>query len=260
MGLMLNSLARFWDKGTPQKVAVVGASIGASLICACVGSVVLVSALPGSGRTSTPVGALMTSTSTIQGADTPTLIVDTPTTIETSPTIIRPTATPQPGAAVLGAPGAAFIAKLGQPNGHSTSTTLHFQTYSGSNVDGLIVSLGLNNGTPLRAYEVLASAPPSHLWSMSAARPICEQYRPTDSSLVQKVNVLDSSSALLGEDDVYRSAILASEFPAGAFLDANNNVTAPGTFDIFYLYETPNDTSRIDSCSLDLGSSQTKAP
>ena len=160
----------------------------------------------------------------------------------------------------MGATGAAFITKFGQPNDHSTSTTLHFARYSGSNVDGLIVSLGLNTGSPLRAYEVLASAPPSQQWNMSAARPICQQYRPTDSASVKEVDVRGSSIELLGEDDVYSSATLASEFPASVFLDANNNATTPGTFDIFYLYETPNDASHIDSCSLDLGSSQTTSP
>jgi hypothetical protein len=72
------------------------------------------------------------------------------------------------------------------------------------------------------------------------------------------ISVINSSGAVIGEDDIYTSATLATQFNASAFTDANGDTVAAGTFDVFYLYRT-NDPSRIDSCSLFIGSLQTVA-
>jgi hypothetical protein len=160
----------------------------------------------------------------------------------------------------LGGTPADFIAKYGQPNDHSDSSSLHFSRYPGSNVDALIVKFVTVGPGAGHADAVLGQAsdqPPDQGWSMATARATCAAYRPPDSKAGKSVHVVDSAGAVVGEDDIYTSATLATQFDASAFTDADSNTVAAGTFDVFYLFKTgsPGD---IDSCSLFLGSVQTQ--
>jgi len=152
------------------------------------------------------------------------------------------------GPAVLGGTRDDFITKYGQPNDHSDGASLHFNRYPGSNIDALIVTFGPSSGGgPVRADDV------------SAQTSDRAHYRPADSKAGKTVSVADGSGAVVGEDDIYTSATLAPQFDASAFTDADGNTVAAGTFDVFYLYRTTNDPGHIDSCSLIIGSEQTKA-
>ncbi len=80
---------------------------------------------------------------------------------------LAPTPTPKPqptsGPAILGGDLGAFVAKYGQPNDHSTPSggLYHFQRYSGSNLDFLIVQTDAADGGVYaqRAEGVTAQAP-----------------------------------------------------------------------------------------------------
>jgi len=112
-------------------------------------------------------------------------------------------------------------------------------------------------GGPFRADDVLAQASDQD-WSMTTARTTCAPYLPADGKAGKKVTVSDGAGAVVGEDDLYTSATLATQFDASAFTDADSNAVATGTFDVFYRYKTSTDPSHIDSCSLIIGTEQTK--
>jgi len=182
--------------------------------------------------------------------------------------LVPATATAMPGAAgpvVLGGTVAAFIATYGRPNNHRSRAILHFNRYPGSNIDALsVVVVTFGTIGPDRAGAVFVAAnvsdqAPDQGWSMATARSACAPYLPRDSKAGKKVPVVTGAGAVLGEDDFYTSATLASQFPASEFTDADGNAVAAGTFDVFYYYERRNDPSRVGFCSLGTGSAQAKA-
>jgi hypothetical protein len=158
--------------------------------------------------------------------------------------------------AILGATQSAFIATYGPPNDHSVGSSLAFNRYPNTDVDALVITLLPARSGPDRAGEMVAHAAPDQPWSLDTAHSTCERYRLADATAAQaaqQASVRDGSGAVLGEEDVYVSATLASLFPAAAFLGAHGEPVPAGTFDILYLYTSPNEASRIDYCSLAIG-------
>jgi len=173
-----------------------------------------------------------------------------------------PTATPV-GAAILGATEASFIAKYGQPTNHPISgdpnPLLGFGSHPDNTDAPLLVYFGFGSN-PVRAHDILASSAPGQSWSMAEARAMCEPFLPPDSVVKQHVIVLSSTTgAVAGEDTIYTSQFVSQWFDPNSYLDANSHQVAVGTFDLGYLYVTPNDASRSDGCGLNLGTTQTTA-
>jgi hypothetical protein len=213
----------------------------ALLVLGCVGIVAIAS-------TATQTGTQPQATSTTAvNTPAPTTALSTPTT---NPT---PTSKPQPavGPAVLGAPLDAFIAKLGPPNDHSSTSMPHFKRRGNSNVDQVILLQGEDNQ---RVSGVTISACTSSDWTMSAASAACAPYLPSDAVFKRSVYVT-ASPAL---DKIYYSSSIAHEFDPGDFTDANGNTVKPGLFDVNYLYVSSSDTTHIDDCDILLGTQQTQ--
>jgi hypothetical protein len=166
---------------------------------------------------------------------------------------------PANGAAVLGGTAAAFSARYGQPNAHSDPAAgeLHFQRYGDSQTDFLVVQLDLFDGTALaqQVYSVTAQAPPQQPWNLSMAQTTCQAFAPADATTI-KVIPISSTQGIVGVDALYRSPTLARTFPASRFSDAVGNPVTPGTFDVLYRYAAANDSNRIDSCTIELGTQQ----
>jgi hypothetical protein len=215
-------------------------------------------------------GATPSPTATTQASPT-TPPIETPTTppnaTPTTPPSATPTETPvetpsNAGPAVLGGTQDAFIARFGQPNDASTPAggQLHFQRFSGTTTDFLIVQLDTFDGAAFsqRAFAITVNAPPGQPWSMETARSTCGQFLPSDASQTKQVDIT-TTQGTVGTVLDYKSATLASTFPAQAFVDISHNLVAPGSFDVFFHFTTPNDTSRIDSCELQVGLQQTPA-
>jgi hypothetical protein len=145
---------------------------------------------------------------------------------------------------------------FGQPNDHSSSSQPHLARCGNSNVDKLLlsqVSLGSAAG-PITS--ILYASCTS--WTISLAESSCSTFFPADAVYQKSVKIVDSSGNLSSFDKIYYSATLAHEFAADNFTDANQNQVKPGLFDANYLYVSANDTSHIDSCTIQLGTQQTK--
>ena len=157
---------------------------------------------------------------------------------------------------ILGVDIGTFTAKYGQPNDHSTISTgsYHFQRYSSSNIDFLIIQTDLVGGGiyTKRVEWVTANASDTgDGWSPQQADTICTQFFPSDAVYKQEVPISGSS----GYDKIYYSASLASLFPASAFTDASQNQVKAGMFDAEYLTQSASD-SNINSCSIMIGTQQ----
>ena len=81
---------------------------------------------------------------------------------------------------------------------------------------------------------------------------------PSDAVFQKRVDIAGSASQLGSFDMIYFSTTLAKKFTADQFTDVNGNAVKPGLFDINYLYNDNNDFSHINSCSIQLGTQQTK--
>lgn len=165
---------------------------------------------------------------------------------------------------MLGAAGSAFIAAYGALTNQSDQATgdLHFHQYPGVALDFLIVDLGVHYGfTPggQDAASIIVAAPPGQPWSPSAAQTTCASFFPSDVQLLKQVKrvTVTQDGSTIGEDDIYRSATLATTFPASAFVDFNQNPVQAGSFDVQYLYTKNNNSNAIDSCELLVGTQQT---
>ena len=160
-----------------------------------------------------------------------------------SPTQTRTVSNPTSGQAVLGGDLAAFVARYGRPNDHSTpaSGLYHFQSYPGSNLDSLAVTTDLTDGGVYagRAESVTVQAPAA-----------CAAFFPRDAVYKQQIALAD------GYDRIYYAASLAQLFPASAFADFNGKQVQPGLFDVQYVYRPG--TKMIASCNLLIGTQQTQ--
>ncbi len=144
------------------------------------------------------------------------------------------------------------MAKYGQPNDHSTPSggLYHFQRYSGSNLDFLIVQTDAADGAVYaqRAEGVTAQAPDAG-WNQQEASVACAAFLPRDAVYKRQVGLTN------GYDKIYFSASVAKLFPASAFTDASNNQVQTGLFDAQYLYKSG---TTIDSCDILIGTEQTQ--
>ena len=170
----------------------------------------------------------------------------------------------QSGAAVLGGPGQAFIAKYGPLTSQSNATQgdLHFKQYPGVAADFLIVQTGKYVAIApgdTDAYSIAVAPPPDQDWTATAAKQTCAAFMPADAHSVKQVVTTDpTSKAVDGLDDIYLSASLATIFPASAFQDANQNQAQAGLFDVWYLHAKEGDSSQIASCTIMVGEQQTQ--
>lgn len=268
----MQGLGRAWPRfvawyRSAGRAAQIGIGCGALIIvciCATLGLGVTGALNGGAGAKSAhnPSG-LIASQST---ATATTAAASTATTPARATATTRATATSgaTSGSAVLGGPGQAFITKYGPLTSQSNTAQgdLHFKQYPGVATDYLIVQTGTFFAvTPgaSDAYSVAVAPPPSGDWSPTAAKQACAIFLPADAQFVKKVITRDSASNMVdGQDDLYTSVALARTFPASAFQDANQNPAPAGSFDVWYLYSTEGDSSRIASCTLMIGEQQTK--
>jgi hypothetical protein len=173
--------------------------------------------------------------------------ISAPTSRATPQPTIRATSTP----AILGGDIGAFVAKYGRPNDHSVPDAgyYHFQRYSGSNLDFLIVQVDAadGGGYAQRVEGVTAQAPDAG-WSQQEASAACAEFLPRD-AIYQRAVKLAS-----GYDKVYSSASLAGLFPASAFTGPNSQVQA-GLFDVQYINGSG---TLIASCNILVGTQQTQ--
>lgn len=155
-----------------------------------------------------------------------------------------------------------FIAHFGQPNDHTDITTgqYDFNRYANSNVDGIVLMVDVADGAD---YETVVSdlsvqGPDTQPWTLSEAQTQCAVYLPADAARTRQVSVVRTTTfGREGVDVVYTSAILAATFPDSAFVDANQNSVAAGTFDVFYQDIKANDPSAVTGCRMLLGTRQT---
>ena len=188
------------------------------------------SALNNAGNTKTAISPGATNTSTLQHTQN----VDT---------------------AILGAPLSAYTAKFGQPNNQSSPGQIHLARCKDSNTDQLILAqLSLESPTVPITSILYASC---STWTVSTAESLCSKFFPTDAVYQKTITIPGSSSHFPAFDKIYYSAILAHEFAAATFIDANKNLVKPGLFDTNYLYENTGDTEHIGSCNIQLGTQQT---
>jgi hypothetical protein len=159
------------------------------------------------------------------------------------------------GAAILGAPLSIFTAKFGQPNDQSSPGQIHLARCKDSNTDQLVLAqLSLTSSTVPITSILYASC---STWTVSTAESLCSKFFPTDAVYQKTITIPGSSSHFPAFDKIYYSAILAHEFAAATFIDANKNLVKPGLFDTNYLYENTGDTEHIGSCNIQLGTQQT---
>lgn len=192
-------------------------------------------------------------------------IQTTPRPTETPTPTPSPTPIPTPtlavsGPPILGADIRTFISKYGQPNDHSTVNTgsYHFQRYSDSNIDFLIIQTDPTDGSTYTKLVDWVTANASDAgsdagWSQQQADTTCSQFFPPDAVYKNQVPLSDNS----GYDKIYYSASLASVFPTSAFTDASQKQVQAGLFDIQYLTKSASD-SNIVSCSIMIGTQQTQ--
>lgn len=177
--------------------------------------------------------------------------------LTTKPSPVVSTTTANVGESVLGGTLSSFIAKFGQPNNHSSSGIPHFQRCSNSDVDQLILSQKSLESTlgPITSIDVQACT--STLWHIAQATNICSSYFPPDVKYQLSISIADTQGQHASVDRVYYSAKLASIFASDNFTDANGKLVQPGLFDIEYRPNSNNDTSYVDSCTIQLGVRQT---
>jgi hypothetical protein len=241
------------------------------ILCICGTSVLVLAAGGGSPSTAnTSPGATVTATATATATHRSAGPTATATATATAPHAAPATLTSRGGGsgngsgpALLGGSGQAFIDKYGPLTSQSDTSTgdLHFRQYAGVAQDFLIVDLGVRLGiTPggQNAATILVSAPPGQSWTTSQADASCAAFFPSDAGRVKSVPVTNSSG-VIGVDVVYHSDALTRVFPASAFVDASQNPATPGSFDVMYLYTTPNSSGQIDDCQIALGTQQTAA-
>jgi hypothetical protein len=166
------------------------------------------------------------------------------------------------GPAVLGGTGSEFIYRYGPLTSQCDTSRgdLHFRQYPGVAQDFLIVNLGIYLGIApgdQNAAVILASAPPGHSWTVSQANAACAVFFPSDARRIKSAPTTDPSGTINGVDVIYHSDVLVHVFPASAFLDASQNPTTPGSYDVMYLYPAGSSGDQIDSCSIGLGTQQT---
>jgi hypothetical protein len=135
---------------------------------------------------------------------------------------------------------------------------LRFQRYNGTQTDFVIVQLDTFDGAAYaqRAFAVSANAQPGQPWTMGTAHSVCGGFLPADAQVVKNVTITNAQGTV-GIVVDYRSANLASDFPAQAFVDSGHNQVTRGSFDVFYHYASVNDSSQVDSCELQVGLQQT---
>jgi hypothetical protein len=193
-----------------------------------------------------------------------TKVTPTPTTTGNTVVVASPGATntatlqhtPNSSTAILGAQLSAFTAKFGQQNDHSSPGQMHFARCKNSNTDQLLLSqLSLASSSGPIASILYASC---SAWTVSTAESSCSIFLPADAVYQKTVIVPGSSSQFPAYDKIYYSAILAHEFAATNFTDANKIPVKPGLFDVSFLYESSNDTSHVGSCNIQLGTKQTQ--
>lgn len=181
------------------------------------------------------------------------------TTQSSTPTATRtviPTKTSVPaaqsGATTLGQPLSHFVTRYGQPNDHSDakSGAYHLERYGNSNIDFLILQTDIFDG-PLYAQSVesITAQSPEAAWTGANADAICAGFLPPDAKYQSQV------STAYGYDKIYASASLASLFPDSAFVDANQNQTTAGSFDVDYITRSPSD---VTDCTIAIGTQQTQ--
>jgi hypothetical protein len=243
---------------TRSRPVQIGLGCGVLIVLCICGTIVL--AIIGNGQPSpanTAPGTTSTATATHRSAG--------PTVTATVPLAATATLAPRgadAGPAVLGGTGPAFIDKYGPLTSQSDTSRgdLHFRQYQGVAQDFLIVNLGVYLGvTPggQNAALILASAPPGHPWTVSQANAACAAFFPSDAKRIKSAPTTDPSGTINGVDVSYHSDALVPVFPASAFLDAKQNPTTPGSFDVMYLYPAGTSGDQIDSCSIGLGTQQT---
>ena len=150
--------------------------------------------------------------STISAAPTNQITKTTPTAVKPKPTSTA-TIPSNTGPAVLGGSLAAFVAKFGQPNNHSSNGQPHFERCGNSNTDQLILSqISLENVSGPITSIVVASC--SSSWNMSQATAACSSFFPLDAQYQRSVQIPGSQSQFANVDKIYYSAALAQTFAA----------------------------------------------
>jgi hypothetical protein len=162
---------------------------------------------------------------------------------------------PNSATAVLGAQLSVFTAKFGEQNNHSSPGQVHLARCGNNNTDQLILlQLSPTSSTGSITSILYASC---SSWTVSTAESLCSKFFPADAVYQKTVTIAGSISQFPAFDKIYYSAILASEYAAANFTDANKLPVRPGLFNANYLYENSNDTSHIGSCNIQLGTQQT---
>jgi hypothetical protein len=175
-----------------------------------------------------------------------------PTAVPARTTPKTPVSTPP----ILGTDLSIFTAKYGKPNDHSTASTgsYHYQRYSGSNIDFLILQTDLvDAGYDQKVEWVTVNASDrGNGWTTQQADTTCAPFFPSDAVYKSQVPLSNG-----GYDKIYYSASLAHLFPAPAFTDANTNQVKAGTFDVEYITQSGSG-SNIGACSILIGTQQTQ--
>lgn len=212
--------------------------------CAYVGS-----KLPPATTASQPTSVATTAPTT--AAQSTTAPTSAPTTKPATQPTAAPTTQPTSGPARLGSDIGTFTAHYGQPNSHSSGILYHFQQYSNSNVDFLIVMTGLaEGGAYAKLAETITAQAPSDNWTKDQAESICAQFYPADAQYQSQKTYQN------GYDKIYFSASLAKIFPASAFIDQQQNPVKPGLFDVSFLDSGKGDGT-FDSCDMGPGTQTT---
>ncbi len=194
--------------------------------------------------------------STVQQQQTTKQPAPKPTSAKSSPTS---TVITNAGAPVLGGTLSAFIAKFGQPNDHSSNGMPHFQRCGNSNVDQLILSQISRDNTSDSITSIVVQACTSTSWYLAQATAVCLSYFPSDAKYQRSVQIVGTRGQFASVDKIYYSATLAHVFAMDnfKFTDVNGKAVQPGLFDVDYRPNSNNDTSYIDSCTIQLGTQQT---
>ncbi len=88
---------------------------------------------------------------------------------------------------------------------------------------------------------------------MSQANAACAAFFPSDARRISSAPARDPTGAINGVTVIYHSDALVHDFPASAFVDASQNPTTPGSFDVMYLYPAGTSGDQIDDCTIVLG-------
>jgi hypothetical protein len=209
----------------PPQLLLAGCTVlfsGIMVLCAITGNLT---------SQSHPTVSKVTSTS-----HTPT-VVSTKTSTKTVPATA--TITPSPldtMGMVLGGTFGSFKSVWGQPDPQSANTPVpEFQRDCGSDGKAWCLMLGTYPPYNDQARVGTITLQGAHMgdtpWDLETAQRICRAYLPPDAQYVRQTTNADGDII-----DVYMSSDLKSIFPSDTFVDKNDNLVAPGTFVVAYLF------------------------